>query len=129
MYEALNISIFKALSDPTRVRILLALMEKSMSVLEIAEYLKLDQPLVSYHLKHLKKYGIVDVKRVDKYHIYSVNPEKRGILSLLLKTCRKDDNTLDSLFSELKEELSKYVGENMANVLVENFKKKLQEKL
>ncbi|ADC65406.1 transcriptional regulator, ArsR family [Ferroglobus placidus DSM 10642] len=128
MYETLNVSIFKVLSDPTRVRILLALMERSMSVLELADLLNLDQPLVSYHLKHLKKYGIVDVKRVDKYHIYSVNSEKKRVINLLLKTCKEGD-VVEDILSELRNELSKYVGDRMANTLIENFKKRLQEKL
>ncbi len=129
MYETHNISLFKMLSDPTRVRILATLLERNMSVLEIAEKLKLEQPLVSYHLKYLKRHGIVDVRRENKLHIYSVKPEKKRVLNLLLKMSGIDDkeDLQEMLLSELKNELSVYIGERMAKIYIEDIRKKLKE--
>ena len=129
MYDTLNVTVFKVLSDPTRVRILATLLERSMSVLEIAEKLNLEQPLVSYHLKHLKRYGIVDVERVDKFRIYSVKPEKKKMLDLLLKmsSTENKEDLLEMLLSELKDELSAYIGERMARTYTDDIRKKLKE--
>jgi len=129
MYETFNVTVFRILSDPTRVKILATLLERKMSVLEIAEKLNLEQPLVSYHLKHLKKYDIVDVERIDKFHIYSVKEDKRRVLNILLKmgNARNREDFLLTLLTELKEELSAYVGDRMAETYVDEIKKRMDE--
>ena len=128
MYSVFNITLFKALSDPTRVRILATLLEREMSVLEIAEKLNLEQPLVSYHLKQLRKQGIVDVERTNRFRIYSVKPEKKKTIDLLLKISgiENKEDLLKVLFSELKDELSTYLGERIAKMYTDNIKKKIK---
>ena len=49
--------IFKALSDPTRRRILELLMEKDMNAGEIAECFDISKPSISHHLTILKNTG------------------------------------------------------------------------
>ena len=48
-------SPFKALSDPTRRRILELLREKDMSAGEIAAQFKISKPSISHHLNLLNK--------------------------------------------------------------------------
>ena len=48
--------IFKALSDPTRIRILNLLGQQEYSVNEISEHLHLKQSTVSHQLRFLKVY-------------------------------------------------------------------------
>ena len=124
-----NVSLFKALSDPTRVRILLSLLERNMSVLEIAESLNLEQPLVSYHLKHLRKHDLVSVERTDKFRIYSVKPEKKKLLDILLKMSGSENKNdlLEILISELKDELSVYLGDGLAKMYADDIKKKIEK--
>jgi DNA-binding transcriptional ArsR family regulator len=65
-------SIFKALSDPIRVKILMALLKYEICVGEMVNLLKLPQSHVSHQLRVLKKYGIVDFtkdKKMSFYHI------------------------------------------------------------
>ena len=45
---------FKALADPTRLRILELLAEQEMCVCELMAALHLPQPLVSHHLRVLR---------------------------------------------------------------------------
>ena len=50
---------FKALSDPTRRRILELLSDRDMSAGEIAEYFDISKPSISHHLSTLKAAGLV----------------------------------------------------------------------
>jgi ArsR family transcriptional regulator len=55
--------IFKALADPTRVRILGLLANGEICVCHIHESLKLPQSLVSRHLAYLRKSGLVETRK------------------------------------------------------------------
>ena len=50
---------FKALSDPTRRKILELLSEKDRNAGEIAEYFQISKPSISHHLNILKNAGLV----------------------------------------------------------------------
>ncbi|MBU1053169.1 MAG: metalloregulator ArsR/SmtB family transcription factor [Proteobacteria bacterium] len=54
----------KALSDPTRVKIVKMLQHKKMCVCELREILQINQPSVSKHLKILENAGLV-ISRKD----------------------------------------------------------------
>lgn len=54
---------FKAISDPTRIRILYLLFEKEITVNEIAETLQLKQSTVSHQLRFLKNMRLVRSRR------------------------------------------------------------------
>ena len=47
-------------AHPLRLSILAALMKQPMYVEELAKYLDVARPLVSYHLTRLKKLGVVE---------------------------------------------------------------------
>jgi ArsR family transcriptional regulator len=53
------IKVMKAVSDPSRVKILKMLQHKSMCVCEMRTALELAQPTVSKHLKILEDVGLV----------------------------------------------------------------------
>jgi len=57
------VKVMKALSDPSRVKIIKLLQQKSMCVSEFQAALKLAQPTVSKHLKILEEAGLVDYKK------------------------------------------------------------------
>lgn len=65
--------VFKALSDPTRRRILEMLKERSRSAGEIAEAFTLGKPAISHHLSILKEAELVDAEREGQSIIYSLN--------------------------------------------------------
>ncbi|MEM3731522.1 MAG: metalloregulator ArsR/SmtB family transcription factor [Candidatus Bathyarchaeia archaeon] len=67
--------IFKALSDPVRLKILEFLRNGEKCVCEIVPYVGIAQPLVSRHLAILKRFGLVMDRREGNKHFYSVtNP-------------------------------------------------------
>jgi ArsR family transcriptional regulator, arsenate/arsenite/antimonite-responsive transcriptional repressor len=69
-----TINIFKALSDPNRLRILKALQSKTLCVCEVKEMLKLANSTVSEHLRILKESGFIMEEREGKWMNYSINP-------------------------------------------------------
>ena len=68
----LNLS-FKALSDPTRRKILQMLRQKNMTAGEIAEQFNISKPSISHHLNILKQADLISDERVGQNIIYSLN--------------------------------------------------------
>lgn len=66
---------FKALSDPTRIRILHLLCEQEMSVNQIADTLDLRQSTVSHQLRFLKNLRLVKYRRAGTTLFYSHDDE------------------------------------------------------
>ena len=62
----------KATGEPTRVRIILALSQNSLSVNEIAEILDMSQSGISHQLKTLRDARIVSGQRLGKEVHYSL---------------------------------------------------------
>lgn len=60
----------RAFSDENRLRILLFLSEGRRSVSQIVEELGLSQPLVSHHLRELKRALLVEVERKGPFVYY-----------------------------------------------------------
>ncbi|QQK77943.1 winged helix-turn-helix transcriptional regulator [Salicibibacter cibarius] len=75
---------FKALSDPTRIRILHLLSIKECSVNTIAERLSLSQSTVSHQLRLLKNIRLVTSRREGTSVYYS--PDDRHVLEVLEQT-------------------------------------------
>ncbi|GGH85195.1 DNA-binding transcriptional ArsR family regulator [Pullulanibacillus pueri] len=78
--------IFKALSEPTRIRILHLLNKKECSVNEIAKELGLQQSTVSHQLRLLKNLRLVKFRRQGKAVYYS--PEDNHVMNLLEQTLK-----------------------------------------
>lgn len=66
--------IFKALADPTRLKLvrIMAKTDKSLCVNALANKLKVTQSAVSQHLKVLKQAGIVENQKEGYYVHYSL---------------------------------------------------------
>jgi len=62
----------KSLSDPNRLRILLYLGNGSRPVSAIVEAMGLSQPLVSHHLKELRRSLLVKVERSGPFVYYEI---------------------------------------------------------
>src|SRR3954470_7823375 len=59
-------SYHKALSDPTRLRLLQRLAHGPATVTELTSHVDLSQPLVSFHLHRLKAAGVVATRRAGR---------------------------------------------------------------
>lgn len=72
---AATATLFKALSDPHRVRIvnLLSNSEEAMCVCDLTEPVGLAQPTVSHHLKKLMDAGLLHREQRGTWSYYSLN--------------------------------------------------------
>jgi len=70
----IDTKIFKALSDPNRLRILKMLQTKSLCVCEITDVLRLATSTVSKHLSILKSTGFIIETKDGKWVNYLINP-------------------------------------------------------
>jgi ArsR family transcriptional regulator len=65
----------KALSDPTRLRLLQRLADGQATVTELTDHVDLSQPLVSWHLHRLKAAGVVETRRAGREIICTLSRE------------------------------------------------------
>ncbi len=65
----------KVLADPTRLAVLRLLMLGPCHVHELAEQLKVEQSLLSHHLKTLREATLVDADRQGKSVVYRLSHE------------------------------------------------------
>jgi DNA-binding transcriptional ArsR family regulator len=68
-------SLWQAMADPTRSRIIEILKGKERSVTEIVQQVDIDQSGVSRHLRLLQEAGIVQSRAEGQRRIYSLRPE------------------------------------------------------
>ena len=67
--------LFKALADPTRLRLIHLLGDEEVCVCSCVERLKTSQPKVSRHLAYLRRAGLVTTRRDGKWIYYRlINP-------------------------------------------------------
>lgn len=66
-----TINSLRLLADPTRIRLLILLVENELSVAELQEILGMGQSRISTHLSQLKTGGLVKVRRSGKRMLYS----------------------------------------------------------
>jgi ArsR family transcriptional regulator len=67
--------LFKILGDPSRLRIINALILSEMCVCDLATLLEMSQPAVSHHLKALRQTRLVRYRRSGKEVYYSLDDE------------------------------------------------------
>jgi DNA-binding transcriptional ArsR family regulator len=66
---------FKILSDPTRLKIVLALSEQELCVYDIAELLGVTESAVSHQLRLLRALRMVKLRKDGKLVFYSLDDE------------------------------------------------------
>ncbi|MEO0233488.1 MAG: metalloregulator ArsR/SmtB family transcription factor [candidate division WOR-3 bacterium] len=67
----------KALSDKTRLEIVMLLIDKEMCVCELSELLKMSQPRISRHLRILTESGILKYEKVAQKVFYNINTKDK----------------------------------------------------
>jgi ArsR family transcriptional regulator len=103
--------LLKALSDPSRLRIMHLLMDvQELCVCDIEAVLNCTQTKVSRHLAYLRKAGLVTDRRSGLWIIYSLAPpssdDHRKVLEMLKdilpiqSTAKKDRETLRKRFAD-----------------------------
>lgn len=93
--------ILKALSDPTRLRIVSLLRHGELCVCDLTEALETPQSKVSRHLAFLKNAGWVSARRSGKWVHYHLKHDKSSLQAAIIETlvkhladhpvCQEDD--------------------------------------
>ena len=83
--------VFKALGDPTRLKIVMALSGGEMCVCDLSAFLRLSESAVSHQLRRLKDLGLVKHRRDGQILYYSLDDEHVArLLSLGLEHAREE---------------------------------------
>jgi ArsR family transcriptional regulator len=85
--------MFRAFSDPTRLRLLHLIQQGDLCVCDLVETLKLPQPTVSRHLSYLRKAGLIKAREERSWNFYTLVAPKttfHGKLLDCLGTCFND---------------------------------------
>ena len=72
--------MFKVMNDPTRLKIINALLISEMCVCDIAALMEMSQPSVSHHLKVMRQSELIKYRREGKTVCYSLDDEHIGLL-------------------------------------------------
>lgn len=82
---------FKALADPTRLRIVatLAANEAPICVCDLNTGFDLEQPTISHHLKVLRQAGLVSSARRGSWAYYRLHPAAEGWVREVLATVER----------------------------------------
>lgn len=86
--------LFKIFGDPTRIRILYAMLDTERCVNDIAGLLQMSQSSVSHQLRILKTSKLVKSRREGKSIFYSLDDEHvRSILSMGMEHIMEGNRT------------------------------------
>ena len=81
--------LFRALADPTRLRLLNLIADREICVCYFVEILRISQPKISRHLAYLRRAGIAASRREGKWmHYRLVTPKDRAAASILRETLK-----------------------------------------
>lgn len=81
--------LFRALADPTRLRLLNLIADREICVCYFVEILQISQPKVSRHLAYLRRAGIVASRREGRWMHYRIaTPKDQAAASILHETLK-----------------------------------------
>jgi len=95
--------VFKALSDPTRLRILSLLQTEALCVMDIVTILGLPQPTISRHLAYLQKTNLIKGQKKGLWHFYALNrkslasPPLQAFLKTNFRSFKQDQKKSEAL--------------------------------
>lgn len=72
--------LFKVLSEPNRIKILMMLMQRPLCVCEITSILGLTTATISSHLSYLRKEGFIDDYKDGKWINYKIKSQSENII-------------------------------------------------
>ena len=87
-------TIFKALSDGTRLRIVKLLEKGELCVCDIVAALDMVQPKISFHLSTLKEAGLIKDRKQGKWTHYSLNEADLFKRMLLVSVCERSSGAM-----------------------------------
>jgi ArsR family transcriptional regulator len=84
-----HVDAFKALAHPGRLEVFFTIVKagKELAAGEIQEAVKMPAPTVSHHLDQLRRAGLLDSRRQERFIYYSVGTTMVTDLVRLLTAC------------------------------------------
>lgn len=73
----------KALADPTRIRILIALRVGELCVCELSDAMEMSQPNLSAHLQVIRQAALVTTRKDGKWIYYGLEPSRSVLVETL----------------------------------------------
>lgn len=102
-------TLFKALADSTRLRILGLLLTGEVCVCDIHESLKIPQPKASRHLAYLRRSGLVDTRREGLWIHYRLGTFGDPVMAAVVAAVRHGLTHVDTVHRDA-ERLQKKTG-------------------
>jgi biotin operon repressor len=90
------VEVFKALGDPSRLRMLGLLAERARTGKELGEVLALGAPTISHHVSKLQDAGLVTVTRDGQNRIYTLNEAALQTLTRLIAAREPSTRAIDA---------------------------------
>jgi ArsR family transcriptional regulator len=94
-------TIFRALADESRVRLLNLLLEGEICVCDLGDILALPQPRISSHLSYLRRAGLVTIRQDGKWRHYAIPGDPDDVQTALLECVRSSLRRIDLLQRDL----------------------------
>ena len=116
------VTIFKALSDETRLRIVKLLEKGELCVCDITAALDMVQPKVSFHLCALKDAGFIKDRKQGRWTHYSLNDSDLFRRMLFLSVCERVPS---SAMADDRKRLSKFLDEKKRKAIVVGLREKI----
>ena len=107
---SITASLFLALADKTRLRLLNLMRDREVCVSSFTGTLDQSQPMVSRHLAYLRNAGVVEVRRDGKWMYYRISAQLDDNSSTLLSGLFKWMHEQEGLKSD-RLKFSQLVGE------------------
>jgi ArsR family transcriptional regulator len=117
------VTIFKALSDETRLRVIKLLEQGELCVCDITAALDMVQPKVSFHLSTLKEAGLIKDRKQGKWIHYSLTEKDLFRRMLILSACERMQ---DSTISGDRKRLDSFLGKKEQSGKVVSLKNKVR---
>jgi len=117
------VTIFKALSDETRLRIIKLLEQGELCVCDITAALDMVQPKVSFHLSALKEAGLIKDRKQGKWIHYSLNEKDLFRRMLILSACERMQ---DGAIAGDRKRLDTFLGKKEQGGKVVSLKNKVR---
>jgi predicted transcriptional regulator len=122
-----SLTVFKALSDSSRLLIVSSLRQKPQYVEELAQRLSLAESTVSFHLKKLETAGLVYKEKQQYYVVFHLNEHVfDATLKELVSFANPLSETQDKRIEEYRKKvISTFFQEGVLTKLPSQYKKKL----
>jgi len=107
------IAIARALSDPTRIRVMAALRNGELCVCELVDALDISQSSLSSHLQICREVGVVTTRKESRWIYYSLSARYAPLIETIfseLQTLGRDEQ-LRRDARRLKKRLQMRVGD------------------